>query len=188
MKPLTIAASLILGAVALHAAGAQQTQSASAKSDPALQPAPIVPGSQPVAVDSPLVRAAKASHQSRIKSSTVITNDTLVRTGGHFTTTNAQQPVPVVQGGPKPQSEVEWLAEMRKKASDAATAAAAAKKADELKKLAAARSAQLMEGDTPEAILNDPPPLEGIQPTTPTTQIQPMKPATPPTMETKPPS
>jgi hypothetical protein len=189
MKPLTIAASLILGAVALHAASPQQAQSANAKADPAAQSAPLVPASQPATVvDSPLVRAAKASHQSRMKASTVITNDTLVRTGGHFTTTNAQQPVPIVQGGPKPQTEVEWLAEMRKKASDAATAAAAAKKADELKKLAAARTAQLMEGDTPEGILNDPPPLEGIQPTTPATQMQPMKPTAPPTMETKPPS
>jgi hypothetical protein len=178
MKPITIAASLILGAVALHAASPQQAQPAAAKPDQAAHTPILYSAVEPAGVvDSPLVRAAKASRRPGMKASTVITNETLVRTGGHFTTTNSQQPLPAVLG-PKPQTEIEWLAEMRKKAADAATAAAAARKADELKKLAAARSEQLMEGDTPEAILNDPPPLEG--------PIQTMKPTAPPTMEPAP--
>src|SRR5436309_6331777 len=38
------------------------------------------------AQDSPLVRAAKASGRLNKKPGTVITNETLVRTGGHFAT------------------------------------------------------------------------------------------------------
>jgi hypothetical protein len=188
MKPITAAASLILAAFALHAAIPQQAKDAGpAKPDAATHTATLFSAPQPTAVtDSPLVRAAKASRRPGLKASTVITNETLVRTGGHFTTTSSQQPIPAASG-PKPQTEVEWLAEMHKRASDAAANAAAARKSEELKKVAAARKEQLMEGDTPEAIYNDPPPLEGIQTNTPATQIQPMKPTAPPTMETKPP-
>ena len=46
--------------------------------------------------DSPLVRAAKASNRLDKKPGQVITNETLVRAGGHFTTTTAaaQTPLP----------------------------------------------------------------------------------------------
>ncbi|MEA2163248.1 MAG: hypothetical protein QOK37_1375 [Thermoanaerobaculia bacterium] len=189
MKPITILVSLVIAAIPLTA-GAQQTRAdADAKSGVVPHPPTLLSAPQSASVvDSPLVRAAKAAHRpGGIKASTVITNETLLRGAGHFTTTNAQQPLPAVLG-PKPQTEVEWLAEMRKKKSDAADAAAASKKADELKKLEAARREQLMEGDSPESILNDPPaatgPIETMKPAAPP---ETMKPATPPTMETKPP-
>lgn len=190
MKPITILVSLVIAGIPVMA-GAQQTRAdADAKSGVVPHPPTLLSAPQSATVvDSPLVRAAKAAHRpGGMKASTVITNETLLRGAGHFTTTSAQQPLPLVQGGPKPQTEIEWLAEMRRKASDGAAAAVASKKADELKKLEAARREQLMEGDSPESILNDPPtasgPIETMKPAAPP---ETMKPATPPTMETKPP-
>src|SRR5205823_5594045 len=43
--------------------------------------------------DSPLVAAAKRTGRLGKKPSNVITNDTLVKTGGHFTTTKSQEPI-----------------------------------------------------------------------------------------------
>ena len=43
--------------------------------------------------DSPLVRAAKASSHAAKKAKMVITNDTLVHTGGHIATTDVTTPI-----------------------------------------------------------------------------------------------
>jgi hypothetical protein len=176
MKTIAITASLILVTLSLYGSD-PQVQEKDAK-PPVNTHAPTLfsaPTSGNIG-DSPLVRAAKAGKRPGIKSSTVITNDTLVRTGGHFTTTSAQQPLAIAHPADgSVQTEEQWLAERRRIAAEAATAAAATRKAEEQKKLAAARSAQLMEGDTPEAILNDPPPLGA--------PIQTMKPVAPPTMQ-----
>jgi hypothetical protein len=43
--------------------------------------------------DSPLVRAAKASSRVTKKAKVVITNDTLVHTGGHIATTDVTTPI-----------------------------------------------------------------------------------------------
>jgi hypothetical protein len=43
--------------------------------------------------DSPLVAAAKRAHRLGKKPTNVITNETLVTTGGHFTTTTQQAPI-----------------------------------------------------------------------------------------------
>jgi len=43
--------------------------------------------------DSPLVRAAKASGRATKKAKMVITNDTLVHTGGHIATTDVTTPI-----------------------------------------------------------------------------------------------
>jgi hypothetical protein len=179
MKPIALTASLILATLSLYASDPQSKPKETAKSQPAA-PAPMVSSaSNATSGDSPLVRAAKAAHKSGIKASTVITNDTLIRTGGHFTTTASQQPIAPVRVAPG-QSEEQWLASRRRKEIEAATAAAAAAKTDQQKKLAAARLEQLMEGDTPEGMLNDQPgQMEG--------PVQTMKPAKPATMETPPP-
>jgi hypothetical protein len=139
----------------------------------------VLSASNATSNDSPLVRAAKAAHRPGIKSTTVITNETLIRTGGHFTTTAAQQPITPVQVAPG-QSEEQWLAERRRKEIEAVTAAAAAAKTEREKRLAAERAAQLMEGDTPEGMLND-------QPAQASGPVQTMKPTTPTTMDTTPP-
>lgn len=44
--------------------------------------------------DSPLVAAAKRAGRLGKKPTSVITNDTLLKTGGHFTTTQSQEPLP----------------------------------------------------------------------------------------------
>ena len=180
MKPIAITASLILATLSLYASD-PQPQARDAKPQPDTHVATLLSAPATGSIgDSPLVRAAKASKRAGIKSSTVITNETLVRTGGHFTTTSSQQPLPpTAQAASGPvQTEAQWLAERRRHAIESATAAAAAQKAEYQKRLAAARNEQLMEGDTPEAILNDPPPLAGA--------VQTMKPETPQTMKPSP--
>ncbi len=175
MKPIALTASLILATLSLYASDPQSKPKEAAKSQPAAPVAVVLSGSNTTSVDSPLVRAAKAAHKPGIKASTVITNETLIRTGGHFTTTASQQPITPVRVAPG-QSEEQWLAENRRKAIEATTAAAAAAKTEHEKRLAAERAAQLMEGDTPEGMLNDQPAQEGGP-------VQTMKPATPTTMQ-----
>jgi hypothetical protein len=176
MKPIALAASLILTALSLYASDPQSKPKDVTK--PAT-PAPVVSSaSTATSNDSPLVRAAKAAHKSGIKSSTVITNETLVRTGGHFISTASQQPIAPVHVAPG-QSEEQWLADRRRKEIEASIAAVAAAKTEHEKRLAAERAAQLMEGDTPEGMLNDQPgQTEGT--------VQTVKPATPTTMQTTP--
>jgi hypothetical protein len=175
MKPITSIACLFLATLSLSAAEPQSQAKDDAKTQASAHPSTVLSATETVSADdSPLVRAAKAARRPGKKSSTVITNETLVRTGGHFTTTDTQQPLAAVRRSDGP-SEAQMIADGRRKAIEATAAAARNKKADEQKKLATARSAQLMEGDTPEAILNDPPPSDGT--------IQPLKPTSPSTME-----
>jgi hypothetical protein len=179
MKPIALTASLLLATLSLYASDPQSKPKEALKAQPSA-PAPVaLSASNATGVDSPLVRAAKATHKPGIKASTVITNETLIRTGGHFTTAASQQPIAQVHAVPGP-SEEQWLADRRRKGIEAATAAAAAAKSEQQKKLAAARLEQLMEGDTPEGMLNDQPgqmegPVQTMTPATPTT----MQPASP---------
>jgi hypothetical protein len=179
MKPIVLTASLVLATLSLYANDPQTKPREAAKAQPAA-PAPVVlSASNATGVDSPLVRAAKAAHKAGIKASTVITNETLIRTGGHFTTAASQQPIAPVPVAPG-LSEEQWLADRRRKEIEAVTAAAAAAKSEQQKKLAAARLEQLMEGDTPEGMLNDQPgqqegPVQTMKPASPTT----MQPTTP---------
>lgn len=179
MKPITIIACLLLVALSLFAVGPQSQT----KDDPTTQATThtetVLSTAQAVGVgDSPLVRAAKASRRPGKKSSsTVITNDTLVRTGGHFTTTTleAQKPLPIVRTGGKSMDQL--AADARKKKADAAATAATATKLEELKKDAAARTQSSAESDTPEALSEEAPAIEDLQP---------LKPMTPPTTAQKP--
>jgi hypothetical protein len=80
MKQLSIAFSLLLAASVVCAAEAKK-----ADAQPADGPAPIVT-TAPSASDSPLVAAAKKSKRGKAKAgTTVITNDTLAKSGGHLT-------------------------------------------------------------------------------------------------------
>jgi hypothetical protein len=173
MKPIAITACLLLVGPSLYAAEPQ----AQPKDDPTTQAAPrtetvFSTAQTGVTGDSPLVRAAKASRRPGKKSSTVVTNDTLVRTGGHFTTTTleAQKPLPIVRTGGKSMDQL--AADARKKKADAEATAASAKKLEELKKDAAARTQSSAEGNTPEAPSEEAQAIEDLQP---------LKPLTPPT-------
>lgn len=175
IKPIALTASLVLATLSLYASDPPSKPKEAAKAQPSAPAPTVLSASNVPSVDSPLVRAAKAAHKPGIKASTVITNETLIRTGGHFTTTASQQPIAPVHVAPGP-SEEQWLADRRRKEIEAATAAAAAAKTEQQKKLAAARLEQLMEGDTPEGMLNDQPgQMEG--------PVQTMKPAAPTTMQ-----
>jgi hypothetical protein len=175
MKPIALTASLVLATLSLYASDPQSKPKEAAKAQPSAPAPAVLSASNATSVDSPLVRAAKAAHKPGIKASTVITNETLIRTGGHFTTTASQQPIAPVHAVPGP-SEEQWLADRRRKEIEAATAAVAAAKTEYERRIAAERAAQLMEGDTPEGMLNDQPAQAGGP-------VQTMKPATPATMQ-----
>src|SRR5438128_884353 len=101
MKRLASALLIGFGALCLHA-GEQNTTATST------QPPP--PAAQPQAqADSPLVRAAKATHPaSKNKKKIVITNETLAKSGGHITTSSATQPaLPPATAAPKPDPTIE---------------------------------------------------------------------------------
>ena len=172
MKPIAISCCLALAAFSLYAAEPQSTDTAAQHSETLLSSKQASASG-----DSPLVRAAKASNRLNKKPGQVITNETLVHAGGHFTTTTtaaqAQLPAPPPATAATPTMD-QMAAEQRRARAAAAATAARAAKLQELKKAAEARAAARNEGDTPEALYNDPPALEG--------PIQTIKPATPETL------
>ena len=88
MKPIAISSCLALAALSLYAGDPQTTTAA----PPALA-ATLLSSPRTVGIgDSPLVRAAKATNRLNKKPGQVITNETLVHSGGHFTTTSAEAP------------------------------------------------------------------------------------------------
>jgi hypothetical protein len=125
MKPIALTASLLLATLSLYASDPQSKPKETPKPQPAASAPVVLSASNATSPDSPLVRAAKAAHRPGIKSTTVITNETLIRTGGHFTTTAAQQPITPVQVAPG-QSEEQSLAERRRMAIEGVTASVAA--------------------------------------------------------------
>jgi hypothetical protein len=173
MKLIAISSCLALAALSLFAQTAKDAPSTHVEKQLSVQRTTGIG-------DSALVRAAKASNRLNKKPTQVITNETLVREGGHFTTTTAatQTPLPTNRRPSEPTWD-QMAADARKNRADAATAAQQSRKLDQQKKLSAARAAALAEGDTPEGLYNDPPALEGIQtvkPLTPETMGQQQKP------------
>lgn len=175
MKPIVISSCLALAALSLVAQTAKDAPTTTHLEKQLSVQRTVGIG------DSPLVRAAKASGRLNKKPGQVITNETLVREGGHFTTTTSASQTPL-PANPRP-NEPSWdqmAANARKSREDAATAAQQARKVEQQKKLAAARAAALAEGDTPEGLYNDPPALEGmpqtIKPLSPETMGQQQKP------------
>jgi hypothetical protein len=178
MKPIAISSYLAFAALSLYAADPQ-----AAKETPTPQPVThtqMVLSQQTATVgDSPLVRAAKSASHGKKSSSPVITNETLVREGGHFTTTSSQPPIPT--GASSPGSSFDQMAaEVRRARSEAAAIAEKARKSEEQKKYDAGRAAMRAQGDTPEGLYDDS--LAGASGT-----IQTVKPETLPTAPTKPP-
>jgi len=86
MKPIAISSCLALAALSLYAGDPQTTTTAPTAHAETLLSAPRTTG----IADSPLVHAAKATNRLNKKPGQVITNETLVRSGGHFTTTTAE--------------------------------------------------------------------------------------------------
>ena len=121
--------------------------------------------------DSPLVRAAKATGRLQKKPTNVITNETLVKTGGHFTTMKSQSPLPTFEAPPvAPQPRIMSAAERQKQ-----EAAAKAKKEAVERKAAAHRANADFNDESMEPRFEDPAMQEhmmqqGSQPATATAQ------------------
>jgi hypothetical protein len=157
MKPIAISSCLALAALSLYAGDPQTTTTAPTAHAETLLSAPRTAG----IADSPLVRAAKATNRLNKKPGQVITNETLVRSGGHFTTTT---PEAQTQLSPNRQSGAPTLdqlaIEQRRARAETAAAADQAKKYAAQKKTAAGLAAARAEGDTAEGVYMDPPALE----------------------------
>ncbi|MGA8809717.1 MAG: hypothetical protein WB973_17745 [Thermoanaerobaculia bacterium] len=169
MKPIAITSCLALAAVSLFAAAPQATDTAPQHAETVLSSTRAT-----VAGDSPLVRAAKATNRLNKRPAMVITNETLIHAGGHFTTTtaSAQTALPAPPATTAPTME-QMAAEQRNARAESAAKAARTAKLQEQKKAAAARAAARSE-EAAESLYTDPPALEGPIPT--------VKPATPETL------
>ena len=174
MKPIAISSCLALAALSLYAGDPQTTTAA-----PPAHAATLLSSPRTVGIgDSPLVRAAKATNRLNKKPGQVITNETLVHSGGHFTTTSAeaqgQAPLPTQ---PASVPTMDQLAiEQRRARAETAAAAEAAKKFAQQKKTAAGLAAARADGDTAEVLYTDPPALVGA------TTIETGKPVSPEAM------
>jgi hypothetical protein len=179
MKPIVLSSYLAFAAFSLYAA---DPQTAKDKPSPPLTHVQTVLSAQTTgAIDSPLVRAAKSTNHPGRKPTQVITNETLVREGGHFTTTTPEAQAQLSNVGRSTGPSLDQIAaDARRARAQAATAAAQARKDEEKKRMEAGRAAAIREGDTPEGLYTDPPALEGpmqpIKPSTPETMGQPQKP------------
>jgi hypothetical protein len=168
MKPIAISSCLAFAALSLYAADPQAATATPQHSEKLLS------SKQAAGIgDSPLVRAAKATNRLNKKPTQVITNETLIHAGGHFTSTTAatQGQLPAPPATPAPTME-QMAAEQRRVRADAAATAARTAKLQELKKAAAVRAAARAE-ESSEALYNEPPALEGPIPT-----VKPMSPET----------
>src|SRR6266508_3684765 len=167
MKPLNVAISMAILAMPLCAAAQDKPNTTTTVL------------SQPTAAqnqDSPLVRAAKASGRLNKKATTVITNENLVRTGGHFTTTSAQNPLPPAPSKLDNAVGAQAEAATRAKAdADGKAKKDAAKKQQQLKNAAADYY-----GESVEPRVDDPAAQEHVMEQMTSTQPKTMTPSKPP--------
>jgi hypothetical protein len=177
MKPIAISSCLALAALSLYAGDPQTTNAATqpAHAETLLSSPRIAGGG-----DSPLVRAAKSTGRLTKKPGQVITNETLVHVGGHFTTTTAEAQAQLPPNRPSGVPTMDQLAiQQRQARAETAAAADQARKLAAQKKAAAGLAAARAEGDTAEGIYTDPPALENLQvakPISPETMTQQQKP------------
>src|SRR3954452_13747693 len=157
MKSIAISSCLALAALSLYA-GDPQTTSAAPTTTHAET---LLSSARTVGIgDSPLVQAAKATNRLNKKPGQVITNETLVHVGGHFTTTTAQSQT-TLPTQPANVPTMDQLALQQQHArEETAAATAAARKLAQQKNTAAAMAAARAAGDTPEGIYADAPALE----------------------------
>lgn len=178
MRVTVFTGALALCALAAIAAEPQQAAAKTDKTQPAntapeqtLTPPPA-PQQQ---TDSPLVAAAKRTGRLGKKPAIVITNDTLVKTGGHFTTTQAQAaPLPKAKA-----AEPERWVPPAKPVDDKQKAA---------KERAMKRAVSDYSGESIENVTEDPAAMEGMQTTAAPKQTTTVKqPGDQPTTAPKPP-
>ncbi len=170
MKPLAVAISIATLALSVNAA--DKNEQPKQNTTTTVLAAPAAPQAQ----DSRLVRAAKATGRLGKKPTMVITNETLLRTGGHFTTTtlNTQLPPPLA---PASGDAAKVIAAERanREAAEKAKKDAAAKKERAMRNAAADYY-----GESIEERVEDPAMQEHRMQQVTSTQAQPPKPAKPP--------
>jgi hypothetical protein len=130
MKPLIAAISVAVLALPLCAADQQQPSATSTT---------LSAVAAPQQQDSPLVRAAKATGRLGKKPTMVITNETLLRSGGHFTMTNtvpSQLPAPYPQPN-NDQAKLEATQRAKRDADEKAKRDAVEKKKQDLRQASA---------------------------------------------------
>jgi hypothetical protein len=130
MKPLTAAISIAVLALPLCAADQQQPNTTSTT---------LSSVAAPQQQDSPLVRAAKATGRLGKKPTMVITNETLLRSGGHFTMANtAPSQLPAAYAQPNnEQARLEAALRAKRAADEKAKIDAVEKKKQDLRRASA---------------------------------------------------
>jgi hypothetical protein len=185
MKPFAISSFVALAALSLYAGDPQTATNAA----PAAHAATLLSAPRTSGIgDSPLVHAAKATNRLNKKPRQVITNETLVHAGGHFTTTTAeaqtQLPASHASGAP---TMNDLANEQRRARDETAAAAAQARRLAAQKREAAALAVARAEG-TAEGLYADPPALENnstitvAKPVSPDTMTQQQKTVSPEAM------
>jgi hypothetical protein len=158
MKPIAISSCLALAALSLYAADPQTTNTTPTTAHvETLLSSPRTASTS----DSPLVRAAKSTGRLTKKPGQVITNETLVHVGGHFTTTTAEAQSTLPSQPPTVLTMDQLALQQMHARAESAAAADAARKLARQKKTAAGLAAARLEGDTAEGVYTDPPALEG---------------------------
>src|SRR5437867_7487923 len=129
MKPLTAAISIAVLALPLCGADQQQANTTTTT---------LTPIAAPQQQDSPLVRAAKASGRLGKKPTMVITNETLVRSGGHFTSTTLTTQLPAAYPQPNgEQARLEAAMRAKREAAEQARRDVAERKKQDLQRATA---------------------------------------------------
>src|SRR3954468_5791961 len=156
MKPIAICSYLAFAALSLNAAEPQTAKDAPPTLTLKHAQTQISPQATVVG-DSPLVRAAKSTNRFGKRTSQVITNETLVREGGHFTTTTAEAQANLPAHQETETTYDQMAAEVRRSRAEQANAAEQKKKLEEQRRAAAGNMAAARgQGDSAESLYGDP--------------------------------
>ncbi len=174
MKATLLTSALALCAITAVAADPQPQAPPPEPTHPVSQQTLSAPATS-LKQDSPLVAAAKRAGRLGKKPTSVITNDTLLKTGGHFTTTQYQDPLPNPKAAAGQAGATDApITTNNAPAPATAPPADAAKKAADQKaaktaKAAAKRAGSDYYGESVENVNEDPAAQEGAMrpPTTP---------------------
>lgn len=157
MKHLILSISLLASAASLHATAVPQVPDTPLDTGvPALTTTHSLANTPPA--QSPLVRAARATTRTK-KKSAVITNDNLLKSGGHITTAKALRPLPNLT--PAEMTPEQARAIEKKNRENREAKKAQAQQAKAAQKLQNDRNAAIYNGDDAEGMLDDPALVEG---------------------------
>ena len=158
MKRLVLSICLLATAASLHSTAVPQVPDTPLDTGaPALTTTAHPLANTPPA-QSPLVRAARSTTRAK-KKSAVITNDNLLKSGGHITTAKNLRPLPNLSPAEMSPEEARAIEKKNRQVREAN--AAASKKAEADRKVQNDRNAAIYNGDDAEGMLEDPALVEG---------------------------